>query len=106
MLQRPLWRQLVVVWGSAVLLAALLLLVELRRPYKFFWLIPDPSWRAVTPIVVQFFRLRPVSATAVIGVPVAAAIVSLALMRAAFTRTHAMGGATGWSVSREQSNDR
>ena len=86
MIQRPLWQQLVVVWFCAVLLSALLLRFELRRPYKFYWLIPAPSWRSVTPIVMQFFRLRPLSATAVVGVPVAALIVSLALAVGAFAQ--------------------
>ena len=93
-------------WAGAVLLSALLPRFELRRPYKFVWLIPDPSWRTITPMVVQFFRLRPLSATAVIGVPVVALIVSLVLVGAALTRTRALGAATGASVSREQSNDR
>ena len=103
---RPLWQQLAVVWLGAVLLSALILRLELRRPYKFFWLIPYPSWRTVTPMIVQFFRLRPLSATAVIGVPVAALIVSLALAGNVFARSRAAGGAAALNVSREQSNDR
>jgi hypothetical protein len=106
MIQRPLWQQLAGVWLGAVLLSALLLRLDLRRPYKFFWLIPYPSWRTITPMVVQFFRVRPVSATAVIGIPVAALIVSLALVGGAIARSRAPGGAAGLSVSREQSNDR
>ena len=106
MIQRRLWQQLLLVWAGAVLLSALLLRFELRCPYKFFWLIPYPSWRTVTPMVVQFFRLRPLSATAVIGVPVAALSASLALAGNAFARSRAAGGAAALSVSHEQSNDR
>ena len=104
--RRPLWQQLVVVWLCAVLLSALLLRFDLRRPYKFFWLIPYPTWRTAIPIVVQFFRLRPLSATAVLGVPVAALLVSLALAIGAFARPHAPGRPASSSHSREQSNDR
>ena len=93
-------------WLGALLLSAVLLRLDLRRPYKFFWLIPYPSWRTVTPMVMQFFRLRPLSATAVIGVPVAAFIVSLALGATAFARSRAPDGAGRMSISREQSNDR
>ena len=88
MLERPLWQQLVLVWLGAALLAALLLRRDPRRAGKFFWLIPYPNWRTVTPMVVQFFRARPLSATAVIGVPAAALIVSLALIGRALTRSH------------------
>jgi hypothetical protein len=79
MMQRPLWQELAIVWLAAVLLSAMLLRLDTRRPYKFFWLIPYPDWRLVTPAVVQIFRMRPLSATAVIGIPVAALIISLAL---------------------------
>ena len=106
MFQGPLWQQLVVVWLGAVLLAALLLRFEPRRPYKFFWLIPYPSWRTITPMILQFFRLRPLSATAVIGVPLAALIVSLGLVGSAFARSRALGEPVRSSVPREQSNDR
>ena len=106
MLQHPLWKQLAVVWLGAVLLSSLLLRLELRRPYKFFWLIPYPSWRTVTSMIVQFFRRRPLSATAVIGVPAAAMVVSLALIGIAAARSRTPDNASGVSVSREQSNDR
>jgi hypothetical protein len=94
------------VWLCAVLLSALLLRFDLRRPYKFFWLIPYPSWRTVTPSVLQFFRLRPLSATAVVGIPVAALLLSLVLAVGEFARSRAPGGPASSSLSRAQSNDR
>lgn len=39
----PLWRQLAVVWGGALVLSAALLFVGSRRPYEFFWLLPYPA---------------------------------------------------------------
>ena len=71
--------QLAVVWGTAVLLAFVLLWLDSREPYKFFWLIPYPSWRAWAPVIPELFRTRPLIATAVIAVPVVTMLVTLAL---------------------------
>lgn len=106
MIQRPLWQQIAVVWLGAVLLSSLLLRLEPRAPYKRFWLIPNLSWRTVTSIIVQFLRLRPLSATALIGVPAAALIVSLALVSVAVGRSRAPRRTSGFSLSHERSNGR
>ena len=62
-------------------LAVLLLWLDSRDPYKFFWLIPYPSWRAWGPVVLELFRTRPLVATAVIAIPSVAIMATLALCR-------------------------
>jgi hypothetical protein len=75
----PLWQQLLAVWSLSLLVAAGIVWFETRQPYRFFWLLPYPTWRSVWPVVIELFRLRPLLAFAVIGIPVLAAIVTLAL---------------------------
>jgi formate-dependent nitrite reductase membrane component NrfD len=78
-MSKPLWLQLLWLWLGAVLLAALLLAIDLQRPWKFFWLIPYPNPRLLLAAAVGFFRIRPLSATAVVGVPVVAILLTLGL---------------------------
>ena len=77
--QAPLWQQLLVLWSAALMLVAILLWVESRRTFKFFWLIPYPTWRALGRVMIELFRIRPLLATAIFGIPAATLIGTLAL---------------------------
>jgi hypothetical protein len=76
-LRLTLWRQLVTLWGVTIFLAALLTWYDTRRP--FFWLVPYPTWRMIRPMIVEFFHVRPILATAMIGLPALALLASIAL---------------------------
>jgi hypothetical protein len=62
----PLWRQLTVVWLTAVVLVAVLLALQFGgAPTKFFWLIPYPTWRTAPWMVLGLFRMAPLLGSAV-----------------------------------------
>ena len=75
----PLWQQLLVVWSLALLSGAAILWFKTRQPYKFFWLIPYPAWRTLWPTVVEFFRVQPLLAFALVGLPVLTVVATLTL---------------------------
>src|SRR6476620_3948078 len=82
----PLWQQLMVVWLGVGAVAAVLLWNGTRRPWKFFYILPTASfWRAVPTLVVLLFRTRPVVATAVVALPLAGIVATLALLVARIT---------------------
>ena len=87
--------QLAVLWAAAVSLAVLLLWIDSRDPYKFFWLMPYPSWRAWGPIIPELFRARPLAATAVIAIPTVAIVTTLGLWVARLPRGRRRGGGVG-----------
>ena len=78
-MRTPLWQQLLGIWGAALLLSVLLVWLDTQRAEKFFWLFPYPSWRRIGPIVRDLFRLRPLLATALFGVPGLALLATVAL---------------------------
>ena len=61
------------------MLDVLLLWLQFRRPFKFFWLIPYPNWRLVWPSVVTLCREYPLLGAALIGVPLASVVITLVL---------------------------
>ncbi len=75
----PLWQQLLVVWSVALLMIAVILWFETRQPYKVFWLVPYPAWRTLWPAVVELFRIRPLLAVALVGIPLVTILTTLAL---------------------------
>jgi hypothetical protein len=77
--QAPLWQQLLMLWSVALLLCGILLWVESRRTFKFFWLVPYPSLRALGRVVMELFRIRPLLATAIFGIPAATFLGTVAL---------------------------
>ena len=79
LLRAPLWQQLLLLWGAALLIASVLLWAETRQPYKFYWLVPYPSWRAWAPIIGELVPVRPLLAMALVGIPAVATLASLAL---------------------------
>ena len=87
MSQRGILFPLAVVWIAGVSLSALLLWIDLRRPWKFFWLLPYPTWRTVVPtavqLVAQLFAQRPLAAIAVVVIPLATLAATVALFVAA-----------------------
>ncbi len=61
----PLWRRLVVVWLTAIILFAVLLALQFGgAPTKFFWLIPYPTWRTAPWMVLGLFRTAPLLGSA------------------------------------------
>ena len=81
----PLWKQLLVVWAAALLLAALLLALEswLSRGQSFLWLAPYPTGaREALALVGTAFRAKPLVVSAVVLVPTMAILASLALIGA------------------------
>lgn len=83
MADAPLWKQLVVVWAGALALAVTLLVADLwfARPREYFWLLPYPTRiRDVLGLAGQIFRARPLTASAIVGVPVVAVLTSVALV--------------------------
>lgn len=76
----PLWRQLATLWVSALVLDALILWLQFRRPFKFFWMIPYPGWRHVWPSVIGMFREYPLLVLGTVGVPVLAILLTIALV--------------------------
>jgi hypothetical protein len=75
----PLSQQLIGLWSSAIALAAGLAWLDQRRADKFVWLVPPPEWRRARPLVVELFRVRPIVAVALVGVPLAALLASVVL---------------------------
>jgi hypothetical protein len=93
-MHRALWQQLAFLWLSAIIVAALLLLIDLRQPYKFFWLIPYPNWRFVWTGVLELFRVRPLAATAILAIPMVALVGTIGLCLAKLTPfVHPVGSA-------------
>ena len=88
-MRTPLWQQLLGIWFGAILLSGLLIWLDLQRAERFIWLFPYPSWRHVGSIVGNLFRLRPVLATALFGVPAIALLASLGLFVARLMGTGA-----------------
>ena len=84
MLRASLWRQVLVLWTTAVVLSAALIALDVWRsgPYKFFWLIPYPNLRLIWPMVVNAFRAKPLLVTGGLFVPVLAVLGTLALVSA------------------------
>jgi hypothetical protein len=78
-IHRALWQQLAFLWLGAILVAALLLLLDLRRPFAFFWLVPYPDWRLVWTGVFELFRVRPLTATAILAIPMGALLGTIGL---------------------------
>lgn len=78
-MRTPLWQQLLGIWFGAILLSVLLVWLDMHRAEKFFWLFPYPSWRRIGSIVGDLFRIRPLLATALFGVPAIALLVTLGL---------------------------
>jgi hypothetical protein len=81
----PVWKQLGLVWGAAIALASFLLLLDrvVNGPWQFFWLIPYPTLEvlpAYAAASVDFFRLRPLVATALLAIPLSALITTFALV--------------------------
>jgi hypothetical protein len=69
----PLWRQLAIVWLTAVVLAALLLALQFGgAPTKFFWLVPYPTWRTAPWMALGLFRAAPLFGSALAVVALAA----------------------------------
>jgi hypothetical protein len=80
----PLWLQLVVLWGAAITLSALLIGMDRLRagPYKFFWLIPYQNLRLVRKAIVSVFRAKPLLAAGMLLVPALAILGTTALLPA------------------------
>lgn len=87
-LHRALWQQLAFLWLGAILVAALLLLLDLRQPFTFFWLIPYPDWRLVGTGVLELFRVRPLTATAILAIPMGALVGTIGLCVAKLPPSH------------------
>jgi hypothetical protein len=81
-LRFPLWRQLLILWTSAITLSLALIALDalLSGPYKFFWLIPYPNLRLLWAAVAGVFRAKPLLATGVLLVPTLAALATIALV--------------------------
>lgn len=80
LIDTPLWKQLLILWGVALAVTAALLWLELHRPYNFFVLLPYPTWRIWVwwPVIAELCRARPMLAIAV-AIPIVATLASLAL---------------------------
>lgn len=76
----PLWRQLATLWLSALVLDALLLWLQFRRPFKFLWIIPYPGWRLVWESIVGIFREYPLLVLGLLAVPLVAILLTIALV--------------------------
>jgi hypothetical protein len=58
----------------------LLLWLQFRRPFKFLWIIPYPAWRNVWPSIVGMFREQPLLVLGIVGAPVLAILLTIALV--------------------------
>jgi len=88
-MRRPLWKQLLVVWAAALALALLLLALDgwFTRPVKFFWLIPYQSdLRGWLRVLWPTFRSKPLTVGALVLVPAAALLATLAAAAAWLVR--------------------
>ena len=86
----PVWVQLLCVWGAAVALASLLLLLDgwFIRPVRFYWLIPYPApgvrgWLA---LLWTGLRNRPLTVSALLLVPTLATLLTLGILAVRLAR--------------------
>jgi len=77
--QASLWKQLITVWASALVLDLFLFWLQFRQPVKVFWLIPYPNLRLLWPGVVRLFGDYPLLAFAVVAIPVLTILLTIAL---------------------------
>ena len=75
----PLWKQLVTVWATALVLEVVLFSLQARRPFEVFWLLPYPNWRMLWPSLVALTRAHPLFALSVVVVPVVTLVLTVVL---------------------------